>query len=237
MSAPCIILAGGVGTRLRGVIPNLPKCLAPIDGRPFMEWQLRSLSRRGVEHFILALGHGSNQVLDELAKPWAKDFSIEVVIESEPLGTGGAVHYSMDCASLDEALVVNGDTFVGGSLHEMLAPLDSVGGECMRIATVHVSDRARFGGVAVDDRQCVTAFFEKGKIGSGVINAGFYRIHRCAFMRRDCAAFSMETHLMPRLILKGGLQARELKGPFIDIGVPDDYHLLNGSVNHYIGKD
>lgn len=234
MGTPCIILAGGLGTRLRSAVPDLPKCLAPIAGRPFLEWQLHSLAERGVERFILALGHGAEQVVKSVAKPWAKNFMIDTVIERDLLGTGGAALFAMNAVNLDEALIANGDTFIGGSLQAMLVPLDLVGGEHMRIATVSVSDRTRFGGVSIDASNCVIDFHEKGQGSAGQINAGLYRVHRSAFLGELETAFSMETQVMPRLVTRRELQAQELTGPFIDIGVPDDYRLFNAGVHDYV---
>lgn len=233
MNIPCIVLAGGLGTRLRSAVIDVPKCLAPISGRPFLEWQLRSLVERGVQRFVLALGHGSADVLESLRQPWARGLTIDTVIERELLGTGGAVRFAMNETGLEEALIVNGDTFIGGSLKTMLAPLDVDSGEIMRIGTVQVSDRTRFGGVAVDADQCVKAFLGKGQTGAGPINAGLYRIHRLAFDPEDQGAFSMETRVMPRLVSKNALHARELSGPFIDIGVPDDYRLFDSRAHEF----
>jgi D-glycero-alpha-D-manno-heptose 1-phosphate guanylyltransferase len=208
--------------------------LAPIAGRPFLEWQLRSLEARGVENFVLALGHGAAEVLESLKQPWARGFSIDTVIEPELLGTGGAARFAMDEAGLKDALIINGDTFLGGALQKMLAPLDMDNGELMRIATVQVSDRTRFGGVAVDSKRRVTAFLEKGHNGAGPINAGLYRIHRRAFAHDERVPFSMETQIMPHLVAKNALQAREIAGPFIDIGIPADYRVFDLSVHEYV---
>lgn len=234
MNPSCIVLAGGLGTRLRSAVPDLPKCLAPIAGKPFLEWQLRSLADRGVAHFVLALGHGADQVMQAIAQPWASGLKIDAVIERELLGTGGAARFAMDEAGLDDALIANGDTFLGGPLDAMLAPLALADGESMRIATVQVPDRARFGGVAVDEARRVEAFLEKGQTGAGPINAGLYRIHRRAFDGEAAGAFSMETSVMPRLVARGALQAREMAGPFIDIGIPEDYRLFDARVQDYV---
>lgn len=234
MSQTCIVLAGGLGTRLRSAVPDVPKCLAPISGRPFLEWQLRSLWERGVARFVLALGHGAEQVMHAIAQPWARNLRIETVIEREILGTGGAARFAMVEAGLNEALVANGDTFLGGALDEMLLPLDVEHGEAMRMATVQVPDRSRFGGVAVDPTLRVTAFLEKGQSGAGPINAGLYRIHRRAFENEAPGSFSMETSVMPKLVADLALQARELAGPFIDIGIPEDYRLFDTRVHEYV---
>ena len=101
MNTTCIVLAGGLGTRLRSAVPDLPKCLAPIACRPFLEWQLRSLAERGVQYFVLALGYGADEVLESLRQPWARALSIETVIEHELLGTGGAARFAMSETGLN----------------------------------------------------------------------------------------------------------------------------------------
>jgi D-glycero-alpha-D-manno-heptose 1-phosphate guanylyltransferase len=219
---PCVVLAGGMGTRLRSAVPDLPKCLAPVGDRPFLELQLRALQDQGVTRFVLSLGHMAGAVLEAVAKIELQA-PIECVVESSPLGTGGAVLNAMQEAALDEAWVVNGDTYIDAGLLPMTPPLDLAGGEQARMAVVRVQDRSRYGGVDIEDGR-VRAFVEKGRQGPGLINAGLYRMHRQAF--NGCAAgdaFSMETQLMPRLLPTGALRATTLAGDFIDIGIPEDY--------------
>lgn len=234
MIVNCVVLAGGLGTRLRSAVPNLPKCLAPIAGRPFLQWQLLSLADRGVNHFVLSLGHGAEFVLDSINEPWANGLSISTVVEQDLLGTGGAASFAMNMAGLDEALIVNGDTFLGGSLQGLISPLNINDGELMRIATVQVTDRLRFGGVALGDKKRVISFLEKGHNGAGLINAGLYRVHRDAFNVETRDVFSMEMDIMPRLIAAGALSACELAGPFIDIGIPEDYRLFDTHISDYV---
>lgn len=230
----CIVLAGGLGTRLRNTVPSVPKCLAPIADRPFLRWQLESLAQRGVDHFVLSLGDGANQVLGAINEPWGKKLNIEYVVEDELLGTGGAALFTMIKSNLNEVLVVNGDTFLGGSLDAMFATLDIEGGELMRIAAVKVQERSRFGGIEVDEGNHVVNFLEKGQAGPGKINAGLYRIGIKAFADESSSIFSLETEVMPRLVVGRNLQARVLAGPFIDIGIPDDYYLFNKIHQNYI---
>lgn len=230
----CIVLAGGFGTRLRDTLPSVPKCLAPIANQPFLRWQLESLAKRGVEHFVLSLGNRSSQVLEVLQEPWAKELKIECVVEDEALGTGGAAYFAMMKSNLKEALIVNGDTFLGGPLDSMFLPLDLENGELMRIATVYVQDRSRFGGVEVNLENRVINFIEKGQAGAGQINAGLYRVSIKTLANQLNSVFSLETLVMPRLVVDRTLQACEMAGPFIDIGVPDDYHLFNNTYQSYI---
>ena len=236
MMPTCIVLAGGLGTRLRSAVPDLPKCLAPVSGQPFISWQLRSLSKRGVGRFVLALGYGADRVLESLDHFWARELKIEYVLEPEALGTGGAARFAMSELGIEEALIANGDTFLGGSLKEMLEPLDLSGGELMRMATVHVPDRTRFGGVEVNALHRVSAFLEKGHVGPGLINSGLYRLHRLGLVGAQLGPCSLESQVMPALVSKFGLTAREVSGPFIDIGVPEDYYLFNAGVHDYVSQ-
>jgi D-glycero-alpha-D-manno-heptose 1-phosphate guanylyltransferase len=224
MSVPtCIILAGGLGTRLREAVPGLPKCLAPIAGRPFLEIQLELLAAQGIDDFALSLGHLADQVEDEVRRLHTR-FAIRTIVEPHPLGTGGAVAYCMESLDLEEALVTNGDTFLSGSLAGMLEPLACAAGEQARLAVVRVADRTRFGGVEIDDAGRVAAFSEKGRQGPGEINAGLYRVRRAALAAQPTsAAFSLETAILPGLAARRALGAARIDGEFIDIGVPDDY--------------
>jgi len=220
---PCIVLAGGLGTRLRSAVPDLPKCLAPVGGRAFLELQLQALAAQGFDRFVLSLGHMAGAV-QEAVRGFRVAAAIDCVVEAQPLGTGGAVLHAMHEAAVDEAAVINGDTFIEADLQPMLVPLAAGSGERARMAVVEVEDRARYGGVELDG-PVVRAFVEKGRRGPGLINAGLYRLHRSAFdgFARG-SAFSIETQVMPALLPKAALYAARLHGEFIDIGVPEDYH-------------
>ncbi len=230
----CIVLAGGLGTRLKSVVPELPKCLAPISGKPFLDWQIRSLLSRGVSDFIFALGHGSDDVIKFLESSSYSNFSFKYVVEEQLLGTGGATLAAMMHYGVEESLVINGDSFLGGNLTPMLNSLDIDNNELMRIATVAVSDRARFGGVAIDQQSRVINFIEKGVTGYGLINAGLYRININAFKHSSGDKFSMETDVMPLLASRKCLSSAEMSGPFIDIGIPVDYNLFSKNVLSYV---
>jgi D-glycero-alpha-D-manno-heptose 1-phosphate guanylyltransferase len=222
MAVPCIILAGGLGTRLRAAVADRPKCLAPIGQRSFLELQLELLTRQGIADFVLSLGFMSEMVQDEAAQLGSR-YAIRCVVEQEPLGTGGAMAFAMRSLGIAEAIVTNGDTFLGGDLGALLRPLARSAGEHARMAVIRVPDRARFGGVEVrDDR--VAGFEEKGREGPGAINAGFYRLHADIFAAHPAgSAFSFETAVLPGLAAAGGLGAALVDGEFTDIGVPEDY--------------
>jgi D-glycero-alpha-D-manno-heptose 1-phosphate guanylyltransferase len=219
----CVILAGGLGTRLRAAVPDKPKCLAPVGDRSFLEIQLESLAAQGVRSFVLSLGHMADMVEAE-ARSLATRLDIRTVTESQPLGTGGAVLWAFAQLGIDEALVTNGDTYLGGSLAPMMTGLAVSDGELARMAVIEVPDRARFGGIDLDGER-VAGFVEKGRQGAGLINAGLYRMQRRCFGSLEPGeAFSLEAQVLPRLARDHALRAAVMDGAFTDIGVPEDYH-------------
>lgn len=219
----CIVLAGGLGTRLRSAVPDRPKCLAPVAGRPFLDFQIEALLRAGVTDIVLSLGHGAEQVVAAVQRPERAGWPVRHVVEPQPLGTGGAIRFAMDALGLDEVWVANGDTYLSGSLAPLHAPLRRADGEQLRMATVAVPDRARFGGVHTDGQGRVTGFLDKGHQGPGVINAGLYRLCRAA-LPAGSGVLSLENDVLPGLVAQRAVQAVAVDGSFIDIGVPDDYH-------------
>jgi len=218
----CIILAGGFGTRLRSLVPDKPKCLAPVGDTSFLQIQLRLLREQGIRRFILSLGYLAELVQQEVAA-MGGDMEVCTVVEPAPLGTGGAIRFTMESAGIDEAIVTNGDTFLGGSLKDMLCPLDLEAEESARMAVLEVPDRQRFGGVQLRDAY-VVGFSEKGEAGPGLINAGMYRVHQSVFDGVERGTpFSFETEVLPRLARNGLLTGIRIDGEFTDIGVPEDY--------------
>ncbi len=218
----CVILAGGLGTRLRGVVGDRPKCLAPVGRRPFLEIQLDTLFAAGVDEVVLSLGHGADQVIAAVRGEAARR-PVRWVVEPELLGTGGAIAHVLDTLKLDEVWVANGDTYLDGDLSGLLAPLGRAQGELLRMALVQVPDRSRFGGVQVDADGRVTGFLEKGRHDAGWINAGLYRLARRALPVARGGPYSLEADVLPGLVAQGAVTACELPGRFTDIGVPEDY--------------
>lgn len=218
----CVILAGGLGTRLRGVIGETPKCLAPVGQHTFLELHLARLADAGITNFVLSLGYGADAVIDALARIPLPAL-VRYVREEQPLGTGGAIRHALDALQLDEVLVANGDTWLEGDITAMLEPLDRRAGELFRMAAVKVPDRSRFGGVEADASGRVTRFLEKGRGGSGLINAGLYRLCRESLPSSREGAYSLEQDVLPALVAQGQVALQPLGGSMIDIGVPEDY--------------
>ena len=222
---PAIVLAGGLGTRLRSVVADRPKVLAPVAGEPFLVHLLRQLERSGVGEVVLATGHGGDQVEAFLDRsPWSGG-EVRGVREEEPLGTGGALAFALRKAGIDRPfLALNGDTFFGGDLRQLDqsdAPIT--------LALARVPDARRFGRVALaegTDPVQITGFEEKGATtGPAWINAGVYRIYPDALAGIEPDTFvSFERDVMPALVARGEVSAvRFPEAPFLDIGTPEDY--------------
>jgi D-glycero-alpha-D-manno-heptose 1-phosphate guanylyltransferase len=227
MTTTAIILAGGLGTRLRSAVPNLPKCLAPVGRRSFLEIQLQQLHSQGVSKFVLSLGYMADAVISQIGH-LSEIYDITYVIEKELLGTGGAARFAFQKAGLDNALVANGDTFLDGNLHKILNSSGLSPNILFKMAAIEVEDRTRYGGLDQKDG-LLTGFFEKGTSGRGLINAGLYSIESKAFdLMRGLKTFSLETDLLPKLVNIGSVSVEKIDGFFIDIGIPEDYKKFCG---------
>lgn len=212
------ILAGGLGTRLSGTIPvGLPKPLAPIAGRPFLDHLLDWAIDRGADDLVLLTGHGSTAISDHVGDSF-RGVPVGYSVEPSPLGTGGALVNARSLLA-DEFVLVNGDTFVDADL---VALRWGLGSSSVVVGLVEVADTGRFGRVEVTDG-IVTGFHEKGANGPGLINAGVYALRRSVVDRLPLGSSSFERDFLePRL---AEVAPRYLRcGPtFFDIGVPADY--------------
>ena len=160
-----LVLAGGLGSRLRSLVPELPKTLAPVGGRPFLEYVLRQLADQGIQDVTICTGYGSTAVqryADELALP---GIQISLSEESQPLGTGGALRLAIDRHADPEFLVLNGDSFFDIRFERLIEAHHAMGAD-VTIAVRQMSSPGRFGSVAVDDGGWLTAFREKVEFGA-----------------------------------------------------------------------
>ena len=215
-----IVLAGGFGTRLREVIPNLPKPMAPIAGRPFLEILLSMLARKGFTRVVLSLGYMSEKITTHFGDSYG---GMRLVYEAEkqPLGTGGAIRAALGQCISDHAFVFNGDTYLDLEVdvleRQWLLDHDPI------IVVRSVPDTARFGRVEIREGR-ITAFLEKGLSGPGLINAGCYILPRNALDAFPLGQpFSIETDFFIKSLNRIRFGGFVTNGHFIDIGVPDDY--------------
>lgn len=217
-----IVLVGGLGTRLRGVVSDLPKPLAPVAGRPFLAWVLDHLADNGIRRVVLAAGYMAEKVQQCAGLQW-KGMAVDYSIENQPLGTGGAIAQARDRLRGESAHVLNGDTFLRyrlGGLEEAVTAMDARLG----VALASVADLSRYG--AVEQRgEMISCFLEKGQSGPGWINAGSYFLGEEALRGLPAGdhAYSFETGVLAPMTAAGHVVGyRDTEG-FVDIGVPEDY--------------
>ena len=215
-----IVLAGGFGTRLKQVVPDLPKPMAPVAGRPFLEILLTSLARKGFRRVVLSLGYMAEKVTSHFDDHFA-GMELIFTIENTPLGTGGAIRHALTLCMSDHVFVFNGDTFLdleatGVEAHWQRhhAPI---------IVAREVPDTTRYGRL---DANCgrVLGFAEKGMNGAGLINAGSYVLPANILNVFPLGEpFSLEADFLAKVVDKQRFDLFVTNGHFIDIGVPEDY--------------
>lgn len=217
-----IVLAGGFGTRLREVVPDLPKPMASVAGRPFLEILLATLARKGFTRVVLSLGFMSEKIIGHFGDSYA---GIELVyeVESQPLGTGGAIRAALARCVADHVFIFNGDTYLDIEADELERLWQA--SRHPLIVVREVSDTARFGKVEMRDGRIVD-FLEKGLSGPGLINVGCYVLPKAALEDFPLKKpFSIETEYFMRSLQRIWFDGFVTRGRFIDIGVPDDYAL------------
>lgn len=221
-----VILAGGLGTRLRSVVSDVPKCMAPVGGRPFLEWLLAWIEPFRPCKIVLSLGYLSETVTDWVQHT-LKDYPIPIewVIEETPLGTGGGIKLALSKVTAPQCVILNGDTFFDVDLNALCQQRNSSAAP-LAVALKPMERFERYGSVTVDAKNRISSFNEKRYCEKGLINGGVYCI--------DCGAglldgkpdkFSFEKDVLEPESAKGGLCGFITDGSFIDIGIPEDYAL------------
>ena len=215
-----IVLAGGFGTRLRQAVSDLPKPMASIAGRPFMEILLAALARKGFTRVVLSLGFMSEKIIAHFGDHYA-GMGLVYEVEPQPLGTGGAARAALVRCESDHVFVFNGDTYLDLEIDAVERQWQSrrkpiiVGRE--------VADTARYGRLLTNGNQ-VTGFAEKGAVGPGLINAGCYVLNRGQLDGFPLhSAFSLEADYLAKGVAEDPFDLFVTAGQFVDIGVPEDY--------------
>lgn len=215
-----VVLAGGFGTRLKSVVKDVPKPMAPISGRPFLEILLANLAHKGVGRVVLSLGFMAEKISSYFGFEFA-GMELAYVVEDKPLGTGGALRLASEKCIKDHYLVINGDTFLDLEIdaldqhwHQTQKPI---------IVARDVPDTTRYGRLLVDEGHLI-GFTGKGQNGKGLINAGCYIFNRGqldGFALNQ--VFSLEVDYLAKVVAKLQFDVFVTSGEFIDIGIPDDY--------------
>ncbi|MCY9664837.1 nucleotidyltransferase family protein [Paenibacillus alginolyticus] len=216
-----IVLAGGFGTRLRSVVSNVPKPMAPVGGIPFLCYILDYLKKFGISRVVLSTGYKHEIIEDYFGKAYR---GIELVysVENEPLGTGGAIRVALEKVKSNEVFVLNGDTFFQVDLHKMREFQTSKNAD-LSISLKLMNHFDRYGTVEVSlDR--IIAFHEKKITAAGMINGGIYLLKSNLFNNIVLPdKFSFESQFLQLYLNKLQFYGYLSEGYFIDIGVPEDY--------------
>jgi D-glycero-alpha-D-manno-heptose 1-phosphate guanylyltransferase len=221
MITEAIILAGGLGTRLKPVVADLPKSLAPIHGKPFLSYLLDYCTQQGIQKFIFALGHKSDQI-ETFVNQYRPGESYLFSRETEPLGTGGAIYLATKQVDGSDVLVLNADTFFGISFLN-LTIIHELSRAACTLSLKPMKDFDRYGAVKIDQHR-VTGFSEKKYHTEGLINGGVYALDVAAFRDRTKAGvFSFEKDYLEKAFREQPVMAMVSDAYFIDIGIPADY--------------
>ena len=217
-----IVLAGGFGTRLREVVPDLPKPMASVAGRPFLEILLSMLAQKGFTRVVLSLGFMSDKIISHFGDSY-QGLQLVYEVELQPLGTGGAIRAALTCCMADHVFIFNGDTYLDLEVDALERLWQQ--SHCPAIVVREVPDTERFGRVELQEGR-VNAFLEKGVSGLGLINAGCYVLPKNALDAFPLGQnFSLETEFFSKQLQRIRFDGFVTQGLFIDIGVPDDYAL------------
>lgn len=216
-----IILAGGMGTRLQGVIGDLPKCLATVAGKPFIEHLLDYLKPWEFEKIILSVGYQKEMIISHFEAN--VNDKLLFAIEDSPLGTGGAIKYASGFSRSETLLVINGDTLFRIDLDRMIN-LFALTSADIAIALRKTDDTSRYGNVIIDSNSRITGFMEKSSdSGSGLINGGIYLMNRRIIEQTPfTGSFSFERDFLPHALSTHKVIGIEFNDYFIDIGIPLD---------------
>lgn len=222
MVTEAIILAGGLGTRLQQAVPELPKCLAPVNGYPFIQYVVNHLVNQGIEKIILSLGYRSEQVI-EYFDNHTQAVPVVYSVENEPLGTGGGIQLALRHTLQYQALVVNGDTLCRADVQQLAGEHEFSGAVCT-LSLKPMQQFSRYGSVSLEPDGRVSSFHEKKYCEEGLINTGVYLLDVTRFTELNLPEkCSFEKDFLERYCTDGLIYGFVQEEYFIDIGIPEDY--------------
>lgn len=224
MLKTAVILAGGFGTRLQVIVSGVPKPMAPVDGRPFLDYQLNYLIYYGFQNVVFSVGYLAEKIIGHYGSVY-KGLNILYVTEHAPLGTGGGIRLALSQCSEEAALVLNGDSFFDLD-PKIFYELHTGHDASVSIALRSVHDASRYGTIETNKEGTVTSFREKsGGAHPGLINAGVYILNKNFYLNSTPpqTSFSIEKDFFEKQLHHTDIRGFEFQGYFIDIGVPNDY--------------
>lgn len=219
---PCIVLAGGLGTRLATVVNDRPKPMAMIRDKPFLEHLLNWVINSGVvSRVILSVGYRHEFIVDYFGN-FFQNIPIDYSVEESPLGTGGAVYQALSTVCEEHVLLLNGDTIFSVDLKDLVGKHLEYMSD-VTIALKPMKNFDRYGSV-ICENGIVTGFTEKVRTDEGLINGGVYVLKKSALSNRNFSkTFSFERDFLAALVDKLDISGIPYDGYFIDIGIPEDY--------------
>ena len=235
-----IILAGGLGTRLRSVVPDLPKCMAPVNGKPFIAYVIDHLQKQGIEKFIFSLGFKHEMIAEylnsfqEKSRTQNSPVTIHYSIEEEKLGTGGAIKLACSVVKEKNVLIVNGDTLFKIDVTKLFDFHLSNNAHCT-LSLKPMKEFDRYGVVELNSDNSIKGFNEKKYYHEGLINGGVYALNVNKFLEENLPTkFSFEKDYLEKFYWQRKMFGVIQDKYFIDIGTPEDYvraqkELMNGS--------
>jgi D-glycero-alpha-D-manno-heptose 1-phosphate guanylyltransferase len=217
-----VILAGGFGTRLSHIVKDIPKPMADVGGKPFLEYIILYLIRKGVDRIILAVGYKHESIASYFGDKY-NGIPIVYSIEDIPLGTGGAIKKAASVCEAKNFFIINGDTYFNVDLMKM---------KPMSIACKPMRNFDRYGNVLIDENSKIIAFEEKRFVESGYINGGVYLCDKSLFDNVSDNVFSFEKDILEK---NAGIFSAFISDTyFIDIGIPEDYYRAKAEIANLI---
>ncbi len=220
----CVILGGGKGVRLRKVINDIPKPMAPVAGKPFLEYLILQLKKYNIRDVVISIGYKGDAIKSYFGNGGKWDMNISYSSEDEPLGTGGALKKAINMVDNEQFIVMNGDSYLDIDLSKFLNFHKERHAETT-LSLAHRNDTSRYGRVEINKEGKVHSFIGKGVSGCGLINGGIYVFHQDIADIIPDGNISLEDMILP-IIIEKGLFGMTVNGFFIDIGIPEDYLMI-----------
>lgn len=216
-----VILAGGLGTRLRSVVTEIPKPMAPVANQPFLKYLLDNLLQYNIQHIVLSVGY-KHEAIKDFVGEYYNGAQISYAVEETPIGTGGGLKLAFQKIKGDAAFVLNGDTFFGVNLMDLEAKYIQTSSDmCLSLKPMSNFDRY---GIVKTSENIVTGFVGKQFCKQGNINGGVYLMKSDILEKSGLKGrFSFETDYMEKEFVSGKFSFVKSNAYFIDIGIPEDY--------------
>ncbi|MEO5967653.1 MAG: nucleotidyltransferase family protein [Ferruginibacter sp.] len=235
MIKEAIILAGGLGTRLKETVPDLPKSLAPISGTPFLKYVIDFLVANNIKRMVFSLGYMHEEISNFVRENY-KGLEVEFVVEEEPMGTGGGIALALKKCKDEDVIIVNGDTFFNVDLQK----LSSFHKQNTAICTLSLKPMFnfdRYGVVLLDKEGHIQSFLEKQFYAEGLINGGVYALNANKFKGLKMPEkFSFENDFLQKYYPSEKMMGIIMDNYFIDIGIKQDYERAQTELPHQFNK-